>query len=225
MSKLVTEPVFSQLNLQQESISAAAFRCQYERRCDCEGFELGCGDHMLNNGFSRHQSDEYKNAAVLFGLIERPGGASVLFTRRTETLSSHKGQISLPGGRIDETDASPESAAVREMHEEVGIKPSEINVIGRLGDYLSGSGYRITPVVGIVDPGFTLALNEHEVAEAFEVPMSFLMNAENHQIGSAVWDNTERFFYKMPFGEGRAAKPIWGVTAGIVRMIYDRVYG
>ncbi len=211
--------------LSEERYSAAGFRQQFETSRVGSGFLNGGGDHVLNNGFSRHQSSEYRDAAVLFGVIERIDGAHVLFTKRTETLSSHKGQVALPGGRIDECDQSPESAALRETHEEVGIGPSEVTILGRLGDYLSGSGYRIKPVIGIIDPEFILTVNEHEVAEVFEVPLKFLMDQANHQIGSAVWDNTERYFYKMPFGEGRDAKPIWGVTAGIVRMIHDRIYG
>jgi 8-oxo-dGTP pyrophosphatase MutT (NUDIX family) len=208
-----------------DDFSAVEFRARFETRRSDSAFQKGGGDHVLNQGVSRHHSREYKAAAVLFGIIDRAEGASVLFTRRTETLSSHSGQVALPGGRIDPEDASSESAALRETHEEVGIAPSNIRILGQLGDYYSGSGYRITPVVGIIDPGFVLAINEHEVAEVFEVPLAFLMDRANHQVGSGVWDKKERFFYKMPYGEGRDAKPIWGGTAGIVRLIHDKVYG
>ncbi len=209
----------------QAVISAAQFRHRFHQRCDCEGFDQHGGDHILNpDNFSQDQF-ALRDASVLFGLIDRPDGANVLLTTRTENLSSHRGQIALPGGKIDTSDASPESAALREAHEEVGIEPEYVEVLGRLGDYRSGSGYRVHPVVGIIDPGFVLKINEHEVAEAFEVPLSFLMNPLNHQIGSAMWDDKERFFYKMPYGVGRDVKPIWGLTAGIIRMIYERVYG
>lgn len=221
MSKTIVDPAF----IPQARSSVAEFRQQFLQRSGAEGFSEGGGDHVLNDGIDRHPSQEFKDAAVLFGVIERPQGAQVLFTRRTETLSSHKGQIALPGGRIDADDPSPQFAALRETHEEVGIDPSYVTVLGSLGEYYSGSGYRVVPVVGIIKPDFQLALNEHEVAEAFEVPLSFLMDKANHQIGSAIWNDKERFFYKMPFGEGRNVKPIWGVTAGIVRMIYDRIYG
>ena len=203
----------------------AEFRRQFEVSQDNPGFGEGGGDYVLNQSNERKPNGKYKDAAVLFGVIERPGGATVMLTRRTETLSSHKGQVALPGGRIDNDDSSPEAAALRETHEEVGIGPERIEVLGRLGDYLSGSGYRVKPVIGIIDPGFSLAINEHEVAEAFEVPLGFLMDATNHQIGSAIWNDKPRYFYKMPYGEGRNVKPIWGLTAGIIRMIHDRIYG
>lgn len=207
------------------AITAAQFRRNFELRRHDEGFDIGGGDHVLNPGFAPVPRRDLKDASVLFGLIDRPEGASVLLTKRTETLSSHKGQIALPGGKIDQSDASPESAALREAHEEVGIEPELVTVLGRVGDYRSGSGYRICPVIGIIHPDFSLRINQHEVAEAFEVPLGFLMDPANHQFGSAYWDDKERFFYKMPYGEGRNAKPIWGLTAGIIRMIYDRVYG
>ncbi|MCP5039121.1 MAG: CoA pyrophosphatase, partial [Rhodobacteraceae bacterium] len=174
--------------LREVGISTLEFQHRFETSRTGSGFLDGGGDHILNDGFARHQSAEYKDAAVLFGVIERSNGAHVLFTKRTETLSSHKGQVALPGGRIDESDETPESAALRETHEEVGIGSSEVTILGRLGDYLSGSGYRIKPVVGIIDPGFTLMVNEHEVAEVFEVPLAFLMDRANHHIGSAIWD-------------------------------------
>lgn len=209
----------------QPDISVHQFRQNFEERRQKTGFSLGGGDHVLNNSTSEFDKKPLKDASVLFGIIDRAEGASVLLTKRTETLSSHKGQVALPGGRIDQGDPSAESAALREAHEEVGVEPKYVTVLGKLGDYKSGSGYRVIPVIGIIDPAFTLRINQHEVAEAFEVPLSFLMNANNHQIGSAIWNDNERFFYKMPYGEGRETKPIWGVTAGIIRMIYDRVYG
>ena len=206
-------------------LTALQFRQSFERRQLQSGFDLGGGDHVLNPGFASTENMALKDASVLFGIIDREDGASVLFTKRTEHLSSHKGQIALPGGKIDPSDNSAESAALRETHEEVGIEPEFVTVLGRLGEYKSGSGYRVIPVIGIINPAFVLRINEFEVAEAFEVPLSFLMCAANHEVGSAFWNEKERFFYKMPYGEGREAKPIWGVTAGIVRMIYDRVYG
>lgn len=206
-------------------LTALQFQQNFERRQLQPGFDIGGGDHALNPGYLETDDETLKDASVLFGIIDRKEGASVLLTKRTETLSSHKGQIALPGGKIDPTDNSAESAALREAHEEVGIEPEFVTVLGSLGEYKSGSGYRVVPVVGIINPAFVLKINEFEVAEAFEVPLGFLMNASNHQVGSAYWNENERFFYKMPFGEGKHAKPIWGLTAGIIRMIYDRVYG
>jgi len=206
-------------------LTASQFRQSFERRQLQSGFDLGGGDHVLNPDYAVTDDTSLKDASVLFGIIDREQGASVLLTKRTETLSSHKGQIALPGGKIDPSDNSAESAALREAHEEVGIEPELVTVLGRLGEYKSGSGYRVTPVIGIIDPAFVLTINEFEVAEAFEVPLGFLMDASNHEVGSAHWNEKERFFYKMPYGEGQKAKPIWGLTAGIIRMIYDRVYG
>ncbi len=209
-------------------ISTTEFRKQFATSCCRPGFHEGSGDHVLNHDIDSgaiKQQESYRDAAVFFGVIERPGGATVLLTRRTETLSSHKGQVALPGGRIDDDDQSPESAALRETSEEVGIGAENIEVLGRLGDYYSGSGYRVKPVIGIIDPGFSLVINADEVAEVFEVPLGFLMDAGNHEIGSAVWNDRERYFYKMPFGKGRNLKPIWGLTAGIIRLVHDRIYG
>ncbi len=205
--------------------TAEGFRRLFEQSMVRDDFTKGGGDHVLNDGEVRHFSGDYKDAAVLFGVIDRPDGASVLFTKRTETLSSHKGQVALPGGRIDEGDASAESAALRETREEVGIEAEKIHILGSLGDYLSGSGYRIRPIVGIIDPGFQLTINHHEVAEVFEVPLAFLMNAKSYEIGSGFWNDIERFFYRMPDSERCEGHLIWGVTAGIVRMIHDRIYG
>lgn len=211
--------------LARDKLTALQFRQSFERRQLQSGFDLGGGDHALNPDFTVTDDASLKDASVLFGIIDREEGASVLLTKRTETLSSHKGQIALPGGKIDPSDSSAESAALREAHEEVGIEPDMVTVLGRLGEYKSGSGYRVIPVVGIISPAFVLKINEFEVAEAFEVPLDFLMNADNHEVGSAYWNEKERFFYKMPYGDGSKAKPIWGLTAGIIRMIYDRVYG
>lgn len=214
-----------QESLVRDKLTALQFRQSFERRQLRSGFDLGGGDHVLNPDYAVPDDEGLKDASVLFGIINREEGASVLLTKRTETLSSHKGQVALPGGKIDPSDNSAESAALREAHEEVGIEPELVTVLGRLGEYKSGSGYRVTPVIGIIDPAFVLRINEFEVAEAFEVPLGFLMSASNHEIGSAYWNDKERFFYKMPYGDGHDAKPIWGLTAGIIRMIYDRVYG
>ena len=211
--------------LVRDKLTALQFRQSFEHRQSLSGFDLGGGDHVLNPGYPETDDGTLKDASVLFGIIDREEGASVLLTKRTETLSSHKGQIALPGGKIDPSDSSAESAALREAHEEVGIEPELVTVLGRLGEYKSGSGYRVIPVIGIIKPAFVLRINEIEVAEAFEVPLGFLMNASNHEVGSAYWNEKERFFYKMSFGDGRDTKPIWGLTAGIIRMIYDRVYG
>jgi 8-oxo-dGTP pyrophosphatase MutT (NUDIX family) len=159
-------------------------------------------------------------AAVLVAIVDRPE-PTVLLTLRTPHLSSHAGQIAFPGGKMDPTDATPLAAAIREAEEEIGLARELVDPIGYLDLYLTFSGYRILPVVARVIPNFTLTVNASEVAEAFEVPLTFLMEPANHQRGSRDWKGITREYYAMPFGE----RYIWGVTAGIVRNLYDRVYG
>ena len=152
--------------------------------------------------------------------MDRGAEATVLLTKRAETLRSHTGQVAFPGGRIDATDSSPEAAALREAQEEVGLAADRVEVVGRMPDYVSGSGYRIAPVLSVVRPGFALRLNADEVDAAFEVPLRFLMDPDNHRRDSRMWNDLEWFFYEMPY-EG---KRIWGMTAGIIRTLYERLY-
>jgi 8-oxo-dGTP pyrophosphatase MutT (NUDIX family) len=158
-------------------------------------------------------------AAVLVPVVARPE-PQVLLTLRTE-LPSHPGQIAFPGGKIDTHDRSPAEAAMREAREEIGLARELIEPIGYLDLYLTFSGYRILPTVARIEPSYQLTLCEAEVADAFEVPLAFLMDAQNHAIHSRDWKGMKRNYYAMPFGE----RYIWGVTAGIVRNLYDRVYG
>lgn len=179
------------------------------------------GDHRLNPDLKDLiLGNRLREAAVLIPVVDHGAVASVILTQRTANLRNHAGQIAFPGGRIDAGDPSPEFAALRETEEEIGLAPDEIEVVGRMPDYVSGSGYRIAPVLGIVRPGFELAINPHEVEEAFQVPLSFLMDPANHVRDSRVWNERERHFYAMPFEE----RHIWGVTAGIIRTMYERLY-
>ena len=157
-------------------------------------------------------------AAVLVPVIDRPE-PQVLLTLRTE-LPSHPGQIAFPGGKIDPQDNSPAEAALREAAEEIGLARALIEPIGYLDLYLTFSGYRILPTVARVVPDYSLALCEAEVADAFEVPLAFLMDAQNHSLRSREWKGVTRRYYAMPFGE----RYIWGVTAGILRNLYERIY-
>jgi 8-oxo-dGTP pyrophosphatase MutT (NUDIX family) len=161
-----------------------------------------------------------KPAAVLIPVIDRDE-PMVLLTQRTAHLPQHAGQIAFPGGKIDATDASPLAAALREADEEVGLAATAVEPIGYLDVYMTTLGYRIVPVVARVQPPFTLTLNPGEVEDAFEVPLSFMMEVANHQTHSREWQGMMRTYYAIPFGE----RYIWGVTAGIFRNLQQRVYG
>jgi 8-oxo-dGTP pyrophosphatase MutT (NUDIX family) len=179
------------------------------------------GDHRLNPDMrDLIVRPGLRDAAVLIPVVDHGDGATVILTQRAEQMRSHSGQIAFPGGKIDAEDPSPEEAALREADEEIGLDGGHVDVIGRLPDYVSGSGYRIAPVLSIVRPGFALTINPDEVDTAFEVPLAFLMDPANHHRQSRVWNDRERFFYEMPFGE----RYIWGVTAGIIRTLYESLY-
>lgn len=179
------------------------------------------GDHRWNPDIgAMFFQRTLRDAAVLIPVVDHGSEASVILTKRPDTMRSHSGQVAFPGGGIDATDPTPEFAALRETEEEIGIPPRDIEVLGRMPDYITGSGYRIAPVLGIVRPDYQLVVNQVEVEAVFEVPLSFLMDPANHKMDSRIWQDKERFFYTMPFGE----RYIWGVTAGIIRTLYERLY-
>jgi 8-oxo-dGTP pyrophosphatase MutT (NUDIX family) len=178
------------------------------------------GDHSLQDeAFAVPASP--KQAAVLVPVVMREEEPSVLFTERAADLREHSGQIAFPGGRIDPTDRSPLDAAYREAEEEIGLDRIHVRPLGYLDAYLSGTGYLVMPVVGLVIPAYTLSLNPGEVADTFEVPLAFLMNPAHHELHSREWKGRMRRYYAIPYGE----RYIWGVTAGIVRNLYERLYG
>lgn len=182
------------------------------------------GDHVLNPDMGPYAkwTGAPREAAVLIPILERSSGkASVLFTERTAHLSSHAGQVAFPGGKIDPEDGTPEVAALREAEEEIGLHRHHVEPFARLAPYLTGSGYRVTPIIGFVSGDPVLTPNPGEVADVFEVPLAFLMDPANHQRQSRDWQGKARYFYAMPY----ETRYIWGVTAGIVRSLYETVYG
>lgn len=180
------------------------------------------GDHILNPdmGPYAYWRKPPRDAAVLIPIVEKRDEPTVIFTVRTAHLSSHAGQVAFPGGKIDKEDGGPTAAALREAEEEIGLVRGAVRPIGSLPPYLTGSGYRVVPVVAEVAPDFQVVPNPYEVDDVFEVPLAFLMNPENHQKCSRIFNGQDRYFYAMPFGE----RYIWGVTAGIVRSLYETVY-
>lgn len=158
-------------------------------------------------------------AAVLVPIIARPQ-LTVLLTKRPETMSRHPGQIAFPGGRMEPADSDPIATALREAREEIGLDPSFVETLGYLDTYRTGTGFRIFPVVSLVREGFTLKLDAREVADAFEVPLAFLMDEANHRIETRSWRGQDRRFYAMPFEQ----RYIWGATAGIVKNMHKRLF-
>lgn len=179
------------------------------------------GDYILNPSFEQQMKNaSYKDAAVLIGLRDASGETRVVLTQRTAHLASHAGQVAFPGGKIDPGDASPEAAALREAHEEIGLAPHLVKPFGRLPDYLTGSGYRIKPILAMIDPDARFEANPDEVEAVFEVPFSHLMNLENHKRESRIWQGAERYYFTISHSE----RYIWGVTAGIIHMMHERLY-
>jgi 8-oxo-dGTP pyrophosphatase MutT (NUDIX family) len=155
----------------------------------------------------------FRPAAVLVPIIRRDAGLTVLLTQRTDDMPSHAGQIAFPGGRPQAGDADSVDTALREAEEEVGLTRQFVEVIGQVDHYRTGTGYEITPVVGLVTPGFTTRADPREVADVFEVPLAFFLDESNHRIDSRVWQGRERRYYAMPYGE----RYIWGATAGMLK--------
>jgi 8-oxo-dGTP pyrophosphatase MutT (NUDIX family) len=169
-------------------------------------------------------------ASVLVPLVQRPQGLQVLLTRRTEHLRDHAGQISFPGGRAEPDDADAVAAALREAEEEIGLPRAAVDVIGALPTYTTITDYVVTPVVALVQPPFDLRLDTFEVAEAFEVPLQFLMTPAHHRRHEFDWQGQRRQFLSMPWhGPDAAGTPreyfIWGATAAMLRNLYRFLAG
>ena len=158
-------------------------------------------------------------AAVLIPLVVRER-LGLLLTQRTAHLSTHSGQIAFPGGKVDAEDRDATAAALREAQEEIGLEPAHVEVLGRLPEYVTGTQFHITPVVALVQPGFTLLPNPGEVDDVFEVPLDFLMDPVNHRRHGFEWNGEMREWYSMPYQEGATERFIWGATAGMLRNFY-----
>lgn len=165
---------------------------------------------------ARPDASSLKAASVLLPIVMRPHELTVLFTRRTDLLKDHSGQVSFPGGRVEARDASPEATALRETQEEIGLAPDRVELLGRLADYHTRTGFRVTPVVGLVTPPFELSPDATEVEEVFEVPLSFLLDPANHQRHSRVFQGRQVHYYAIAYREHY----IWGATAGMLVNFY-----
>ena len=186
-----------------------------EPRCDLKG------DHALNPAtWGALPSAAPRVAAVLVPVVEHDGAPSILLTERASGLRNHSGQIAFPGGRTDPEDPSAIDTALREAEEEIGLDRAFVRPLGFLDPYLSSSNYFVLPVLALVSPDAPLVPNPDEVADVFEVPLSFLMDEANHELHARSWKGAIRQYYAMPFGR----RYIWGVTAGILRNMYERLY-
>jgi 8-oxo-dGTP pyrophosphatase MutT (NUDIX family) len=164
------------------------------------------------DGHLWRKADEIRPAAVLVPVVRRENEFTVLFTRRTPHLNDHAGQISFPGGRVEPGDASAAETALRETAEEIGLAASRVEILGNLHHYITVTGYRVTPVVGLVTPPLELQPDQFEVAEVFEVPLEFLLDSANHQRNSILHEGRRRQYYAVPYRQHY----IWGATAGML---------
>lgn len=200
-------------------LSAAAIRQRFELPQVWSPEFLGDANAALSG--ARHRT----SASVLVPLVERDGGLHVLLTRRTDHLHDHAGQVSFPGGRTDPEDVDAVATALREAQEEVGLEPAAIELIGCLPVYTTVTSYVVTPVVGLVNPAAALSIDPFEVDEAFEVPLSFLMNPAHHRRHRMMLGEQVREFLSMPWvGTGHRGVEreyfIWGATAAMLRNFY-----
>ncbi len=195
-------------NLIIEKLAGSFERPRGRPRSGAGGRERG--DHDLDTG--HRPTGVLTPAAVLVPLITHAGGMTVLLTQRTEHLHDHAGQISFPGGRVDEGDADALAAALRETEEEIGVISDRVEIVGRLDDYVTGTGYLVTPFVGLLAPPVETEAEPFEVADIFEVPLEFVLDPGNRGRKSLTWKGRVRHFYAMEYGE----RYIWGATAGML---------
>jgi 8-oxo-dGTP pyrophosphatase MutT (NUDIX family) len=210
------------------TLSAAEFFARAKARLNLD-VPAGIDDASITPAHGDYEADPVmkkisevrpiRPAAVLVPVVDHPE-PMVLLTRRAQHLPNHAGQISFPGGKIEKTDPDPLAAALRETDEEIGLDLGHVEPLGYLDLYMTTLGYRIVPLIARVKPGFTLKLNTSEVDATFEVPLAFLMDQANVQRHSRDWQGMTRHYYAITFGEYY----IWGVTAGILRNLHERIY-
>jgi len=179
------------------------------------------GETLYGDEGPRPAADALRPAAVLVPIVDRAAGLTMLLTQRASHLRNHSGQVSFPGGRVAEEDATPEATALREAREEIGLDPARVDLLGRMPEYHTRTGFRITPVVGVLTPPFELLADANEVDEIFEVPLAFLLDPANHQRHSREWQGETRWFYAMPYERHY----IWGATAGMLVNLSRRLSG
>lgn len=208
------ESVAGENSVQLQRLTPAWLRTRFAQPVP---WEVEHTDEHLLRSLSRTPTP----ASVLLPIVARPEGLTMLLTQRTPHLTDHGGQISFPGGRADPHDGSAIDTALRETEEEIGLHRQHIEVIGHLPDYLTATGYRVTPVVGLIAPPFELRAEPFEVAEIFEVPLAFLMNGMHHQRRAVELPDGggRRTFYAMPYERFF----IWGATAGMLRNLFHLV--
>lgn len=213
----------------ETALSAAEFFARVRARLTLD-VPAGLTDPNITPNRGDHDADPVmqriaevrpiRPAAVLVPVVDHPDEPTVLLTQRAQHLPQHPGQVSFAGGKIDKADKTPLDSALREAEEEIGLERALVEPLGYLDLYMTTLGYRIVPVVARLEPGFSLTLNTGEVDATFEVPLSFLMNLDNVERHSRDWEGMTRHYYAITFGE----RYIWGVTAGILRNMYDRIY-
>ena len=177
------------------------------------------GDFDLNPENRPPELRALTPAAVLAPIVRRPEGWTLMLTQRTETMPTHAGQVAFPGGRMAQGEGAV-AAALREAEEETGVARTLFTPLGGIEPWETGTGYRISPIVATIDPGFALAPDPREVAAVFETPLSFLFNPANHEKREGEWRGMKRIYYAMPY-DGHY---IWGATAGMIRALYERLY-
>jgi 8-oxo-dGTP pyrophosphatase MutT (NUDIX family) len=214
----IHEVCSSQVKVPKERLNPTALKARFQSPPDWEPEITDENRHVIASDIitKRQAAGKVTKAAVLIPLLLKEDGLWVLLTQRTNHLRDHAGQISFPGGRMDPGDEGPNDTALRESEEEIGLERNRVEIIGHLPQYLTVSGYSVTPVVGLVQAQAEYILDEFEVADVFEVPLSFLLDPQNHQV--RLWQSEQggRRFYSMPYED----RFIWGATAGMLRNLY-----